>query len=145
MRLMFALLCAFIAVPAVANTAGIPMLRGEIRPASAKSLKAIACRNIGRVVQLDILVKWPKDDLEREGKEYRRLIFSMEDPPNSVESTEYLFYPGTYRYLGNGYAVTGFFQPHWERHSGTTSLAFIPASKKVIASRPRRQPIPPYC
>ena len=145
MRFTTVLLCAFLAGPTVANSANIPMLRGEIQPTSAKSLKAIACRNIGSIIQLDIVIKWPKGDLDRESKDYRRLIFWTEDPPNSALGTEYLFYPGTYRTWGKGYSVTGLFQPHWERHSGTTSLAFFPASRKAIASRLQPQPIPPHC
>ena len=100
------------------NAVAVQFLQAPIDPAHVGWLSGLACRNLDRIVHLDISVNWPPDTLAVEKGDFQRLIFW-----NS--SAEYLFPKGSFVLQHGSYIVKGYFIPRSGGiHQGTVSNAF---------------------
>ncbi len=105
-------------------------LQAAISPQNAGLLSGLACRNLDRIVHLDLRVTWPEQALGVENDGYRRLVFWN-------DSDEFLFPKGTYLPLHGGYSVKGYFIPRAGGiHQGIASNYF----EKIGDARVKREP-----
>lgn len=103
---------------ASSNAIKVEFLQASIDPAHVGWLSGLACRNLDRMVHLDIRVEWPDKSLDVETSDYRRLIFWDKE-------AEYLFPKGSYSLLHGSYIIKGYFIVRSGGiHQGMVSNAF---------------------
>jgi len=124
-------LSLFVAMPASAAT--IEFLQSPIDPDNVGWLAGLACRNLDRLVHLDISVTWPSKAADIETDGYRRLVFWN-------ETDEYLFARGTFKTVDDKYVINGYFRVRSGGiHQGIVSNYFekakTPGAKVVETQR----------
>jgi len=101
-----------------AKTIQVEFLQAAISPQNVGALSGLACRNLDRIVHLDIAVEWPTDKTHPEIDDYKRLVFWDDE-------TEYLFPNGSYFFLHGSWIIKGYFIARsGGMHQGVSSDSF---------------------
>jgi hypothetical protein len=112
------------------NTMTVEFLQTRIDQSHAEWLAGLACRNLDRIVHLDISVDWPDQSLDVETTGDRRLILW-----NSTD--EFLFPKGSYYMLHGSYIIRGYFIARSGGvHQGVVSNAFEKVDDAQVMLRP---------
>jgi hypothetical protein len=112
------------------NAMTVEFLQARINPSHAEWLAGLACRNLDRIVHLDISVDWPDQSLDVETTGYRRLTFS-----NNTD--EFLFPKGSYYMLHGSYIIKGYFIVRsGGMQQGVVSNAFEKVDDAEVMLRP---------
>lgn len=121
MRLL--VIAVIVALNAIPNASAAPILieslESPITPETVGCLYSLGTRNFDRIVQVNIALDWPEEDMNIEQTGSQRLVFWNEE-------AEYLFPKDSYHYQHGSYLVKGYFIVRSGGiHQGVSSIAFM--------------------
>jgi len=120
---------------ASARPVTVEVLTNQITLATAISLSELACRNMDKIVHLDLSIDWPSDKISPNGNGVR-LVFSN-------DHTEFLFPKGSFTYLYGVYIVKGYFIARsGGTHKGVSSDAFEKINDAAVMLNPNVKEVP---
>ncbi len=116
-----------------AQPINVEFLQAKIAPVNGQWLAGLACRNLDRIVHVDLSINWPRDKTAAETKDLKRLVFWNKE-------AEFLFPDGTYALVHGKWAVKGYFIIRsGGTHEGMMSYAFEKIDHATVSLNRNRQ------
>jgi hypothetical protein len=116
-----------------AQPINVEFLQAKIAPVNGRWLSGLACRNLDRIVHVDLSINWPRDKTAAETTDLKRLVFWNKE-------AEFLFPDGTYSLVHGSWAVKGYFIVRsGGTHQGMVSYAFEKIDDAAVSLNQNRQ------